>query len=124
MSWFQKIIYGVDLDAEQARQNELDVQLKAMNDKALSDGVYDQSTYDAAEAHRAQTYLPNVAGDVGAAFDTGWNEGAANIRHTIGATVDGIVVTPFKVIPWQVWLIAAGFGAWKLGLLDGILRKR
>jgi hypothetical protein len=124
MSWFQKIIYGVDLDEEQARQNELDAQLKAMNDDALARGIYDQSTWDAAEAHRTQTYLPDVAGDVSKAFDTGWNEGAANIRNTIGSTVNRIVSTPFKVIPWQVWLIAAAFGAWKLGLLDGIVRKR
>jgi hypothetical protein len=57
------------------------------------------------------------------AFNEGLDDGATNIRNAVGSTINGIVFTPLKIIPWQVWLALAGYAAFRLGLFNGILAK-
>jgi len=102
MSWYQKVLYGVDLDEEQAKQNELDAQLKIMNDKALADGKWDNDTYQLAEQHRVDSQINDVQGEVDKAFNSGLQDGIDNIRGGIGKTIN----FPFRLIPWQVYVIA------------------
>ena len=117
MGWFDKLIYGVDLDEEQARQDNLDRQLAAQNQADLNNGTYDQETFDAAERNRRESYIGNVEAQVGEAFAEGWNEGASNIRNGTGSVVGTLISTPFKLIPWQLWLIGLLYLAWNFGLL-------
>jgi hypothetical protein len=42
---------------------------------------------------------------VGDAFKDGLDEGAGNVRNTIGGTIKGVVGTVFKLLPWWLWLV-------------------
>lgn len=123
MGLFQKWIYGVDLDEEQARQNELDAALARENKRDLDAGVWDQATFDRAEANRIGSRIEDVHGQVNAAFREGLNDGVDNVRGAIGSTIS----FPFRLIPWQLWLIGVGallvyMGGW--ARLAGMLNKR
>lgn len=122
MSWYQKVLYGVDLDEEQAKQNELDAQLKKMNDDALAAGKWDNATYQAAEQHRVDSQINDVQGEVDKAFNSGLQDGIDNIRGGIGKTIN----FPFRLIPWQVYVIGAVFLFFYMGgaeLLRGSLTR-
>lgn len=62
--------------------------------------------------------------EIDQAFLDGLDEGASNIRNFAGDTINTVVGTPLKLIPWQVWLAAALYAAWYFGLLKGVLKKR
>ena len=66
-------------------------------------------------------YDPDAA--IGDAFGEGIDEGAASIRGTIGSTINAAIGTPLKLIPWQLWVALALYGAWHLGLFKGVLKK-
>lgn len=100
MGWFQKTLYGVDLDAEQARSDDLDQKLREQNQKALARGAIDQKTYEITAAH-VDAQAQNVEAEVDQAFDEGWNEGTANIRNGIA----DVVTSPLKLISWKLWVI-------------------
>lgn len=123
MSWWQKMVYGEDLDEEQARQNDLDAKLAAENKRDLDAGVYDKKTFDTAEAHRIAGQINDVHGEVAAAFDEGWDEGVDNIRNTAGSALS----LPLRLIPpigWVLLVVAllVYMGGWaKLG---GLLNKK
>jgi hypothetical protein len=123
MSWYQKLLYGVDLDEEQARQNDLDAQLARENKADLDSGVYDQATFDAAEANRVKSYIGDVEGQVTDEFKKGLTESVDSVRAGVG----NVVGLPFRLVPWQLWLIglAALFvymGGW-MWLRGAFLRK-
>lgn len=50
--WFQRVIFGVDLDAEQERGEELDRRLEELNREKLESGDWDEETFEQAEANR------------------------------------------------------------------------
>lgn len=133
MGWFQKLVYGVDLEEEQRRQDELDAQLREMNERDYAPGgrIYERieaergtdaadDTYQDALENLDESRIDNVEGDVNDAFREGLEEGYGNIRDTVAA--------PFKIawniLPWQVWVAAAvalflymGGGLWLRGIL-------
>ncbi len=106
MSWIPAFLLGgVDVDEEQKRQQELDAQLAALNRSRLDAGIWDQNTYDQANAHLEASRIDDVSGEVDNAFQVGWNEGVDNIRGTAGA----IIGTPFRLIPpigWAILVVA------------------
>ena len=121
MAWYQKLLYGVDLDEEQARENQLDQALAEQNKKDLAKGVYDQTAYDAAEAHRQASYIDDVAGQVNTAFVEGLGDGVSNVRSAVGDAV----TFPLRLISWKIWLLAGvavffymGGGLWLRGVLN------
>lgn len=123
MNWPSWLVGGVDISAEQQRSNELDAQLAALNQKALADGTYNQSTFDQAEFNRQRGQVADVNAEVSTAFGQGIQDGANNIRGAVGSAVS----FPFKLIPWQLWAVGAvalffymGGGLW----LKGILKKK
>lgn len=109
MAWYQKLLYGVDLDEEQKRQDELDRQLAALNKQRVESGGWDQAAYDLAEANRQASYIADVAGQVDASFGEGWHEGAAAIRGETGEGINTVLLSALKIVPWQLWLLA---GLW------------
>lgn len=67
------------------------------------------------------SYDPDDA--IGEAFGEGFDDGADNIRGAVGSTINAAVGTPLKLIPWQLWIALALYGAWKLGLFKTLLSK-
>lgn len=122
MSWISRILYGVDLDAEQARGTALDEQLRQDAAESLASGRYDQAAYDQAMQHFDEGAVTDVTGSVTDAFYQGLGEGAVNIRGTVGSAIS----SPFKLIPWQLWLLA-GLGLFLYmgggSMLKGALHK-
>ena len=122
MSWISRILYGVDLDEEQARGTALDEQLRQDAADSLASGRYDQAAYDQAMQHIDQGAITDVTGSVTDAFYQGMGEGAANIRGTVGSAIS----SPFKLIPWQLWLVViVGLFLYMGGgsMLKGVLKK-
>jgi hypothetical protein len=103
MSLFQKIFYGQDLDEIQAKDNEVDAALKALNDRKLAEGSWTADQYNQAEANRERSYNPDIAGDVNKTFGDALDDNLTDFRGAVGSTIS----FPFKLIPWQVWALAA-----------------
>jgi len=101
--WFT----GVDINAEQQKANTLDAELARINEEAYQRGHIDDSVYQQTRQHIDQQTADSqdYAGQVGTAFGEGIQEGAANIRRGIGATINSIVGTAFRIVPWQLWVI-------------------
>lgn len=105
---------GIDADQRNAQITE-DLRRKGM----ITDAEAAQSDQRYADS---QAYDPH--GAIDQAFGQGLDEGAANIRKGIGGAVNGIVGTPLKLIPWQLWLAGALYLAWRLGAFKNLLSKR
>ena len=128
---------GVDLDAEQARSNQLDAATVDLNQQNLERGLWTQTQYDQAmediAAGNASTGAGDVLGSVTDEAQAGLQEGLDNVLNAPGKVVGavgqgagqllwGIV----KSIPWWAW-IGAGVAlfVWMggLALLRGRLAK-
>lgn len=107
MAWFglDKLILGVDLDAEEARGRQLDADKDKLDAQRQESGYWTQETYDLARDQSATGQTGNVTQEVNTAFGTGFQEGADNVRTTIGGTINGTVGQVFRLIPWQVWVL-------------------
>jgi hypothetical protein len=130
MSWLPDWLTGFDRDNYEAGQRA-DAALAALN--AAKATQYQDTYGDAfaaewlAETKRNQEIsneqLTNPDAQITGAFWEGWNEGAEKIRNGIGDTVNTGVGSIFRLIPWQLWLAGAVYGAWRLGLFKGLLKK-
>jgi len=118
---FLDFFTGIDSEEEQARQDKLDAALRAENEKDRA--KYGEDWFAQASAHVDQGAIPDVAGEVDDAFWDGWNDGADNIRKGVGSTIDTVVGTPLKLIPWQLWVAGALYLGWQLGAFKGLLAK-
>lgn len=116
MGWFQQLIYGEDLDALQAQSNQLDTALAKLNKEALASGKYDESTFAAAEANRIKSYEEaggaDIEGDVNGVFTAAVAENAGSLASGVKETLRW----PFKLIPWQWWLVIGVAGIFALFL--------
>lgn len=139
MGWLQKIFYGVDLDAEQARSDQLDAALRVQNEIDYGPGgpVYNQiasergtaaanAAYQQVTQRGAADDMPDIAGDVHGAFREGLHEGYENVTGGIRATL----AAPFKFtwasLPWQLLLAGAIFAFFYFGgpqLVKPLIRK-
>jgi len=111
MGLFSRIFYGVDLDEEQRRQDDLYAKLAELNRKALEDGKYTPEEFRTAEQNRVDSYIPDVGGEVERAFDEGLQEGIDNEQRILKGTVNTLVGAPLRAvlggIPGWVWIVAA-----------------
>ncbi len=114
MGWFQKLIYGVDLEAEQKRSDTLDRAIEIENQKDYGPGgtIYNRTVeekgveaankqYDEVQARTAAGRI-DVEAEVDEAFWEGWEEGQGNIKRAVAGPFD----TLFSIIPWQLWAAA------------------
>jgi hypothetical protein len=124
MSWLPNWILGVDEDpAETERRGAAgDDANAALNAQLHDQGLLSDSDYRITQAHIDQGRLVNVDSQINAAFWEGVDDGAANIRGAVGSTINTAIGTPLKLIPWQLWVAGALYLAFRLGLLDGILK--
>lgn len=131
MAFWQRVLYGVDLDEEQRRGDELDRRLREMNERDYGPGgrIYNRieaergteaadETYDAVLENLETSQTGDVEAQVNDAFREGLQEGAGNIQRGFNVS--------FGAIPWQLWAAGAvalffwaGGGAW----LKSILKK-
>lgn len=121
MAWLD-FFTGSDTEETQATIDATDAALAREN--ARDRNRYGDAWFAQVEQNRRAAYISDVNSEVHLAFGEGFEEGASNIRGAIGGTVNAVVTTPFRVIPWQLWIAGLLFAAWKLGLLDGLLRRR
>ena len=111
------ISYLFGAGGEQQRGDSLDAQLAALNARDYGPGgqIYDtiaadsgqnaaDATYKVVQADEAKGATGNVDHQIATAFGEGIDEGAANIRGTIGGTVKGVFGTTLKLLPWWIWL--------------------
>lgn len=125
-NWLRTQVIGTDLDAEQQRNDTLNAQQAAENQRSLDAGIYDSRTFAIAEAQRLSSDHPDVTGEVADAFN-------ASIQSTVSGAagaVNGTLKLPFqflfKALPWQVWVLGAVLLFFYLGggvLLRGILAR-
>jgi hypothetical protein len=114
------------LDAELAALDRDRAARKEAEARALeASGFYDEAEEirDASAAwqfeHAENIDRQNAALEetVGDAFGIGWNEGAGNVRRTIGGTVTGVVGTVWKLLPWWLWLVIIAVALQYFGFL-------
>ena len=121
MSWLPNWLTGHD---ETAYQEGLEADRKnaAITEDLKRRGLITDADYQIAQEHyaAAAAYDPDAA--IQDAFEEGWDEGADNIRNAVGSTINAVVGTPLKLIPWQLWLAAGIYLAFRLGLFDGVLK--
>jgi len=124
MSLISKYLWGVDLEAEQRRGQQLDADLAELNRRKLESGQYTQEEYQRAEANRLAGATGNVAGEVRSEFYAGAREGANNVLNfpgqvvgTVGQGAGQLLGGVLAAVPWWVWLggLAALF-VWMGGL--------
>ena len=56
-------------------------------------------------------------------FSDGIDDGAATIRNGIGSAVSAVALTPLKLIPWNVWLLASVVLFFYFGGASKLLKK-
>lgn len=105
-------------DTENAdRAAAADAELRRLNQARYGVPYVNRDDYlDKAGAERA----------IGEAFDEGWQDGQRNVSGFVGR-IFGVVGDVLKAvlfgIPFWVWLLAALFIAWRLGLLAKLVKK-
>lgn len=115
-------------DTENAdRAAAADAELRALNERrAVTLGADWKAKVDANYATDAYLDQAGAERAIGEAFDEGWKDGQRNVSGFIGKSF-GVVGDVFKSIlfgiPIWVWVLGGLFLAWKLGLLEKLLRK-
>lgn len=129
MGLFQKWLLGVDLDAEQAASDTADAKIRALNQSAVDRGVWTPDQRNAADSRlESAPVTDQVAQD----FQTGWNEGAANVAKATEKVISGVAGTAADVVsapllgvlrglPWWLWIAGGLAAAAYFGLLPGLL---
>ena len=106
-----------------AASNETDRKLDELNRKQREDGEITEQEYRARLARISNNAFPDFKTDMGErghlfeqpgtnpslGFAEGLKDGASNIRRTISDAINETVGFTFKLIPWQVWVIALGY---------------
>lgn len=121
MSWLPDWITDFDRTAYEEGL-EADRKNRELTEDLRRRGLISQENYDIAARHYEESlgYDPDAA--IADSFEEGFYEGADNIRNFAGDTINTVVGTPLRLIPWQVWLAGAIYLGWRLGLFNGLLK--
>ena len=122
MSWLPDWLTGFD----RANYNAglaADEKNRQLTEDLHNKGVIDDKDYKAAidSYDAAAAYSPDAA--ISEDFNKGLDEGAANIRGAVGGTVNSLISTPLKLIPWQLWVLGGLYAAFRLGAFRSLLSK-
>lgn len=140
-NFFYSVFTGYDLEAEQTRGDDLDRELRELNERDYQPGgrIYERielergtdeadDTYADVLDHERTGATGDVTASVDAAFGEGLDEGAGNIRSVLAAPFQ-LVPSILKSIPWQLWLAGAlvlffymGGSVWLARQLKGRLK--
>lgn len=86
-------------------------------------GIYDDAQYARTIERLGYSNTSVYAGQVGQAFEEGAAEGLATMQAGVKGTLNKTALGILGFIPWWVWLLAALWLAWQLGLLNKLVRK-
>lgn len=132
MGLFSKWFYGVDVDAEEKRKAALDEWQAKLDAEPRMETVWspqDRMQHELQlQAEAADFEAGSLEKQVDQAFVTGAKEGlaaeAAAVRGTVNTVAGKVLPETIKTIlaflPWWVWLSAALYGAWRIGLLQSV----
>ncbi len=112
MGWFSKLVYGVDLDEEQKRQDALDAALRTEVQADLDQGNISEAVYQQSMANIDQGAI-NVTDEVTTAFKQGLSE-----SFPVKALNGGI-----NLVPTWIWIVAAVFLFIYLGGIRMLIRR-
>jgi hypothetical protein len=121
MNWLPNWLTGYDEEAAAAGR-KADEQNKAITENLHDRGLISDEDYKVAQGHYSDAAAYDDRAAIDAAALEGLNDGADNIRGGFTTTINTLIATPLRLIPWQVWLAAAIYGAFRLGLFDGLLK--
>jgi len=140
-NFFYSVFTGYDLEAEQTRGDDLDRELRELNERDYQPGgrIYERIEAERGRGEADDSYedvLRNLdTGDTGdvtdqvdQSFHEGLDEGAGNIRSVLAAPFE-LIPSILKSIPWQLWLAGAlvlffymGGSVWLARQLKGRLK--
>ncbi len=122
LQWLSDQITGFDRDEYEAGL-AADARNRQLTDELKDKGLISEADYELSikNYNDSASYDPDK--EIGAAFNEGIDDGARNIRNFAGGAINNLVGTPLKLIPWQVWVAAGLYVAWRLGWFNGILSK-
>lgn len=127
-AWF-KLTTGKtasQIEAETAANNEI---LAKRDADLVARGVWDAKAQEARRenAQAEWEYWNNTSDQLAAAAAEGAREGLdamqASVKDTITSATTFSLRAVLGFIPWWLWLAAAGYLAFRLGLLDGAMRQ-
>ena len=105
--------YAFVSDADIATDKATDAKLQALNQERLDEGFYDADTYAQAQAHLQGGNIDKMLTDPESSPLGGFQQ---SIQDTVNNTAKGIqgvtswsLSSILKLIPWQVYLVAAGY---------------
>jgi len=123
MSWWQNIIYGEDLDTLAVKDKAVDDRLKQLNQAEVDSGNWTQEQLDESNK-RFQTIDYNYGEQVNETFAQGVKDQADSLRKGADSVISGTLLTTLRLVPIWVWIGLILFAAWKLGLLNGIFKRK
>jgi hypothetical protein len=111
--------------AEIARGRELDARLTEENRIDFERGRWDFQTAEQVRSQASTSDIDNWIADPAtnpwAGFKEGAAEGLANMQAGVKNTAGGLLAGALGFVPWWLWLVAAGWLLWRLGLLGKLL---
>ena len=130
MGWLDRVLYGVDLDAEAARTKDLQAWQDRLDNAPRMQSVWTPEDFIAHEQQLAAeqsggldpaTYDSQVYAAAGQGAVEGLQATADTARGAITATagtvIPGLINTVFRFLPWWVWLAGGVYFAAQAGWL-------
>lgn len=114
VGWFDRMM-GVDPE-NVAAGDAADAQLRALNRANYEKGIISEDVWQFTNADINSTsndlLLSDPKTSVWGGFQEGLQNGADSIRKATEGVLGVSATTFLKLIPWQLWLAGAAFGAW------------
>jgi hypothetical protein len=127
MSFWGKVggwLWGIDIDQEKRRAEELDKKIAEQNALARQRGIWDEAEYERAEANReAMKNNPEYTPDLWPEFAAGALEGLQAIPDRVSGAISSTAGWSARLIPRWLWLLIVIGGAWYLAVWLGLIRK-
>ena len=117
-------LWGIDVDAEQRRAEELDRKIAEQNALARARGRWTEEEYERAEANReAMLNNPEYTPDLWPEFASGAIEGLQAFPERVSGAITSTAGWSARLIPRWVWALAVIAGAWYLAVWLGLIRR-
>lgn len=105
--------YALVPDDQIQAGRDADAKLAELNQQRLDAGIYDAETYATAQAHlqggTMDDLLTNPDSSPLGGFESSLSDTVDTWSKGIQSATSWTLGSIFKLIPWQVWLLAAGY---------------
>lgn len=119
MSWLDSVFLGDEVE----RGNELDAKIRALNQAKFEKGVLSAGQLEKANANLAKESAAVHSQQLSEDFNLGLEEGYENVTGGIKAAVASPFRFAWDSLPWQLLLVGLLWGAWYLGLFNGLKNR-